>query len=261
MKLDSCEIHRFDYYTFQLDDIEGMKVSKRLDCLSVVQSHTGSYDIQLDQGEVLNTGEGGFFIAPCVVMQNITHHLNPETGLFRARYFFLDVTVGGGYHLEDLWDFPVVTDDNATAILSRDIDRWEQSDSDGQRTSCMFSFLSHLLDLGTERPFCRNRELYPLLEYIRLHYAQRLTVAEMAALLNISESGLYAAFKSAMGTSPIRYLNDYRLSVARELLLHTDKSIKSVAEAVGIPDPFYFSRLFRTAYGQSPQTYRKTAYY
>lgn len=64
-----------------------------------------------------------------------------------------------------------------------------------------------------------------------------------------------------MGTSTIRYLNDYRLSVARELLLHTGKSIKSVAETVGIPDPFYFSRLFRTAYGQSPQTYRKTAYY
>lgn len=64
-----------------------------------------------------------------------------------------------------------------------------------------------------------------------------------------------------MGTSPVRYLNDYRLSVARELLLHTGKSIKSVAAAVGIPDPFYFSRLFRTAYGQSPQTYRKTTYY
>ena len=63
-----------------------------------------------------------------------------------------------------------------------------------------------------------------------------------------------------MGTSPVRYLNDYRLSVARELLLHTGKSIKSVAAAVGIPDPFYFSRLFRTAYGQSPQTCRNMAY-
>ena len=261
MKTESCDIHRFDYNTFQLENIEGLVDVKRLGCLSVVQAAVGSYDIQLDHGSTFRTGEGGIFIAPSVALQTITHHVNRRSGLFRARYFFLDVTVNGKYHLEDLWDFPAVTDDAATKTFSRDFDRWEQADSDGPRTACMFSFLSHLLELGTRRPYCRNRELYPLLEYIRLHYAQKLTVADMAALLSISESGLYAAFKSAMGTSPLRYLNDYRLTVARELLLHSDRSVKAVAEAVGIPDPFYFSRLFRTAYGQSPQTYRRGTYY
>lgn len=261
VQTESFEIHRFDYHAFQARDIEGLRHVKRLGFLSVVQAETGSYDIQLDHGSTFHTGEGGIFIAPSVALQTITHHVARYTGLFRGRYFFLDVTVNGKYHLEDLWDFPAVTDAAATETFRRDFDRWEQSDGDGPRTACMFSFLSHLLELGTRRAYCRNRELYPLLEYIRLHYAQKLTVADMAALLNISESGLYAAFKSAMGTSPLRYLNDYRLTVARELLLHSDRSVKAVAEAVGIPDPFYFSRLFRSAYGQPPQTYRRGTYY
>ena len=45
--------------------------------------------------------------------------------------------------------------------------------------------------------------------------------------------------------------------VACGLLLRTDDSVKCIAEKVGIPDQFYFSRLFSARYGASPARYRK----
>ena len=57
--------------------------------------------------------------------------------------------------------------------------------------------------------------------------------------------------------SPIKYLNNYRLSVASDLLTKTNDSVKTIAEKVGINDQFYFSKLFKAKYFKSPQQYRK----
>jgi len=83
----------------------------------------------------------------------------------------------------------------------------------------------------------------------------------MADVIKISESNLYAVFKKATGSSPVKYLNQYRLSIACELLQKTDYSIKEIAEKVGIPDQFYFSKLFKSKCSISPQQYRQTNLY
>lgn len=80
---------------------------KQLPYLSVVQSKVGSYGISLDGGAERFTGDGGFFIAPSVKLQKITHLLNKETDTFCARYIFLGVTVNRKYRLDDLYDFPL----------------------------------------------------------------------------------------------------------------------------------------------------------
>ena len=72
---------------------------------------------------------------------------------------------------------------------------------------------------------------------------------------------IYTVFKKATGNSPVKYLNEYRLSVACELLHNTGDSIKSIAEKVGIPDQFYFSKLFKSKYSVSAQQYRKMKFY
>lgn len=99
--------------------------------------------------------------------------------------------------------------------------------------------------------------MYPLTEFIATNYMKDITVADMANFMNMSESNFYAVFKKVFGTSPVKYLNDYRMSAASEYLLQTEKSINDIAEAVGISDRFYFSKMFKVKYTVSPMQYRK----
>lgn len=83
-----------------------------------------------------------------------------------------------------------------------------------------------------------------------------LTVEEMARACSLSVSRFHSAFKSVMGVSPGRYLQDRRLQHARQLLLTGDLPVKVVAAEAGFRDAFHFSRLFRKRCGLSPSDYR-----
>jgi AraC-like DNA-binding protein len=62
-------------------------------------------------------------------------------------------------------------------------------------------------------------------------------------------------FARATGKTPLQYLADLRIEESKHLLATGGLSFKEVAQRVGVPDPFYFSRLFRKTAGVSPQQY------
>lgn len=79
-----------------------------------------------------------------------------------------------------------------------------------------------------------------------------LSLESLAASAHLSPDHLGRIFRREMGTSPMRYLTDYRLDRARDLLDKGQLSIKQVAAAVGYTDPLYFSRQFRDRIGCAP---------
>lgn len=261
MKIESIDIKYYNSSGFTSSSNDGIVHIKQLPYLSIVQSKIGSYGIKLDAGHEYFTEEGAFFIAPSQVTQKITHFTNKEINKFTARYIFLDVIINNTYRIDDIFDFPVVTDKEFSAIFDRDFDEFEASDNVCDNMCCLYNIIKHLLQIATEKASYRNYSIYPVIEFIKNHYMKNISVHEMADIVKMSESNLYAVFKKSTGCSPIKYLNDYRLSVACELLHHTDNSIKSIAEKVGIPDQFYFSKLFKTKYSISPQQHRKMPLY
>jgi transcriptional regulator GlxA family with amidase domain len=82
-------------------------------------------------------------------------------------------------------------------------------------------------------------------------------VKNIAEGVNLSESHLFAVFKKEIGISPITYLNNYRLSVAADELIKTDKTVVEIADIVGIGDSVYFNKIFRKSYQMSPSKYRE----
>lgn len=239
---------------------EGMVHTKALPYLSIVQSRVGSYGIQIDNSPVCHTGEGNFFIAPSVSTQRITHYLNKEKSLFEARFIFLDVIINKTYSFDDIFDLPITVTDEASEIFNKDFDDYENAGCVCEKMICIYNIIKHLIKISKMKDVYRNSEIYPLINFIRTNYADNITIPTMASILKMSESNLYAVFKKSTGVSPIKYLNEYRLSLAAELLLNTDLSVKSVSEAVGIQDQFYFSRLFKAKYFVPPQKYRKERY-
>lgn len=64
-------------------------------------------------------------------------------------------------------------------------------------------------------------------------------------------------FTTYVGVSPRQYIINLRMSIAKDLLLNSLFQISEVAKLTGYENPFYFSRLFKKAWGISPSEYRE----
>lgn len=77
--------------------------------------------------------------------------------------------------------------------------------------------------------------------------------------LGIGRTTFYNKMKSLVGCSPGEYVRMVRMKKAAELLLTTEYNVSEVSYLVGIIDPYYFSRCFKSTFGKSPSQYRKDA--
>lgn len=102
----------------------------------------------------------------------------------------------------------------------------------------------------------KNEEINKALEFIRSHYHQDITLANIAAAVSISPGYLCRLFKEYRKQTVMECLEKYRVEKAVELLKNTDLSVKEVALRVGFKDPNYFSKVFRKVTNSSPTAVR-----
>jgi len=89
------------------------------------------------------------------------------------------------------------------------------------------------------------------MRYLQENYADRVTLDELADLLDCSVSYLSRKFKQTVGKSPIDYMIALRIDKAKELLMNTDATLQEIAESVGFLDDSYFNRMFKKHVGLS----------
>jgi AraC-like DNA-binding protein len=95
------------------------------------------------------------------------------------------------------------------------------------------------------------------LAYIAENYAKPISVSDIADHVNLSRSRLYRVLLQHVFISPQQYLIEYRIREGRTLLEKRGGSVKEIAQAVGIDDPLYFSKVFKQICGKSPTQYMK----
>jgi AraC-like DNA-binding protein/mannose-6-phosphate isomerase-like protein (cupin superfamily) len=96
-----------------------------------------------------------------------------------------------------------------------------------------------------------------MMGYIHAHYAEELTLEDVAASASVSKSLCLRSFRSTIGLTPMRYAVRYRLERAAELLTDTDLQAGQIAAACGFSDISYFTRAFREEQGCAPLAYRR----
>lgn len=94
--------------------------------------------------------------------------------------------------------------------------------------------------------------------YIHKNYAQPITRGEIARHINIAEDYLTSCFRQELGTTPIKYVQRYRILQAKKMLKETALTVTEIALAVGFSDSGYFSRVFHRETGLPPETYRRS---
>jgi AraC-like DNA-binding protein len=90
--------------------------------------------------------------------------------------------------------------------------------------------------------------------------AHRWTLKELAGISRMSRSAFAAAFKSQVGTAPLEYLIQWRMSLARDALRRDTRSISELAAATGYESESAFSTAFRRVVGASPKHFRDAAH-
>lgn len=103
------------------------------------------------------------------------------------------------------------------------------------------------------------REFYvrEAIHYIEHHYAENITVEDLASFCKLDRSYFGKVFKSVVGQPPQEFLIRYRMEKAVEALILTDAAISDISVSVGYANSLHFSRAFKGVYGVSPREYRK----
>ncbi|MBO5252362.1 MAG: AraC family transcriptional regulator [Clostridia bacterium] len=96
-----------------------------------------------------------------------------------------------------------------------------------------------------------------MLSYIYSHYAEDVTLEDIAKAANISRSEAGRCFNTYMKSSPVEVLIQYRLQNAQRLLRETTRTLQEISFDCGFHSVNYFSRQFRKVYGYAPGEIRR----
>jgi AraC-like DNA-binding protein len=102
----------------------------------------------------------------------------------------------------------------------------------------------------------RDPMLAPAMKAVHGAPERKWTVDDLAAEAAVSRSSLHDRFREVLGLSPMRYVNEWRMRVAQELLRTTEVTVAVIARRVGYDSEEAFSRAFKRTHGQSPSLWR-----
>lgn len=126
----------------------------------------------------------------------------------------------------------------------------------------LFIFLSRCYNDRKSTPLTvlssDEKVMHHISEFIRKHYAQPLSLAQVSEMCGMSQAGFSTKFKQTVGKTFIEFRNEVRIRIAKELLEQTDRKVLDIAQEVGYDDLSFFNKLFKGAAGQSPSQYRKS---
>ena len=85
-----------------------------------------------------------------------------------------------------------------------------------------------------------------------------ITIDDIAQAVAVSRTSLHRKMKQLMGTSPMEFLREARIRKAAKMLATTDRNVSEIAYLCGFSDPKYFSKCFKTTFGQTPSEYKQS---
>ncbi len=101
------------------------------------------------------------------------------------------------------------------------------------------------------------QEMKEVVDYVLENHAERIDVADLAAVAHLSVSQFDRKFKRVFQITPQQFILRVRIHDASQSLASTDLSVSKIALAAGFYDQSYFTKQFRLQMGMTPSVYRK----
>lgn len=159
-------------------------------------------------------------------------------------------------------DYLLLTEETALSLIQKIIGLYQERPEWFELT--VLSLLCRLMhQLRQQMEGNREEEtdsewiaLRQMVGYLQKQYSGPIRLEEIAAAGAVCRSKCCRLFREKLGTTPMGYLNRYRLEKAREQLISTRESVTAIAGICGFDNPSYFSEMFRKTYGESPREVR-----
>lgn len=101
----------------------------------------------------------------------------------------------------------------------------------------------------------QQQRLQQVYSYIDEHYAQKIELEEVAQRVNLGKEAFCRYFKRNTGSTFTQFLNQYRITQAKRLLL-AGRNITETCYECGFESLSYFNRTFKKISGENPSTYK-----
>ena len=255
MEINSIGIGKVFVHGFESAVHPEINIVKSLPTLSVVQSVRGSYRVSVENTGPVETGELGVFIAPANLTQRINEFPGAD-GTMLSHWIFFDVEINKSHKLDEIYSFPLLMPARYNDEVFSIIENARAAKDLPSKMPYLVKMVNILLEIGTPVE-SKNALTSKLKNYMEENYAGNVSAAELCGIMCCSRSAMYSRFKEVMGETPVRYVNNLRISHSQDMLLETDLPIAEIASAVGFRDQLYFARLFKSITGTSASEYRK----
>ena len=135
--------------------------------------------------------------------------------------------------------------------------RMQQAYTREEMNRILDEILQELVSAAGHREDISNYAIKKAISYIRIHYAENISLEEIAERLDITPEYLSTLFNREVGMNFTVFLRDFRISHAKRLLKGTDRKVYEIAREVGYADSKYFNRVFKEKVGVSPREFRQ----
>lgn len=115
-----------------------------------------------------------------------------------------------------------------------------------------------IAELGIDRPNANERALQTYRRCracIENDFETLKTLTDIARVCHTDPAYLCRVFRRFADTTPYQHLLRQKMNLAADRLRHSDMLVKQVADELGFPDPFHFSRCFKAIHGIPPQRF------
>ena len=103
----------------------------------------------------------------------------------------------------------------------------------------------------------KKSSVVPVKAFLDQHYAEKITLDQLAHVFFINKYYLTRVFKEQFGLSITAYLQAIRVTHAKHMLRFTDKTVEEIGVECGLGQLHYFSRVFKAIEGVPPSIYRR----
>lgn len=128
--------------------------------------------------------------------------------------------------------------------------------SEFQFSRLLYSLLCRLAEQTLKEETPAEEAVRQSVAYMKQHFAEPISVADIASAVNLSPFYFTRLFKRLMMMPPHVYLLNYRLDEAKKMLVYTSEKINTIATTTGFTSSSYFVRAFRREMNMTPKTFR-----